>query len=269
MCFSAVIVAFEFVEPGVISPYRVILTGKLYILRTVRDVWIVACTIAYLFFTIRKTWRLVHKTRKTRKLGWRAFSVWLLIDWMIVLLTYVGAVAYIVRQLAIEWTMRLVIASANTRYVGFYMIAYWDYAFMYVGSAALSLSIFNLLKMINLNQHIFLVQSTLRRTIKKLMGAFMAFVVTFIMFVCMSMIVLGPTCRTYSRWPLATMNVFNLCLCKLRHSHGQCVYPFRLTAILFFVVVCCGVIFVWTPMLRAMFVSTHFDTIVQVNAKCR
>jgi len=259
--------AFEFVEPGVIDPYRVILTGKLYILRTVRDVWIVACTIAYLLFTIRKTWRLVQKTTKTCRRGWSAFSVWLLVDWMIVLLTYIGTVTYIMRQLAIEWTMGLVIASANTRYVGFYMIAYWDYAFMIVGSAALSLSIFNLLKMINLNQHIFLVQSTLRRTIKKLMGASMAFVVTIIMFVCMSMIVLGPMCRTYSRWPLATMNVFNLCLYKLRHSHGQCVYPFRVTAIFFFVVVCCSVIFVWTPMLRAMFVSTHFDTIVQVNAK--
>ena len=255
-------------DAGTIDPHRAILTGKLYVLRTLGDFWIVVCSIAYVFFTIRKTWRLVRETTKACRSNSRRryFTVWMYIDWSIVLVSYAGVVTYVFRQLAIEMTMRFIVGSDHRRFISFYMIAYWDYAFTCLGSAALCLSIVNLLKIINLSQHISKVQSTIRQAFKHLLRASVALVATFVLFICIALLTLGPSCRTYSTLPLATMNVFNLCLCRMRNADGDCVNVDQLATKTFFVVVGCSVLFVWVPVTRALFISTHFDTVTKVEA---
>lgn len=222
---SVVILAFEYLDVGVIEPYDRVLTTTPYfrvgVQWGVKGIVVVICQVLYMGFIVWKThssWRTLWEKRTDRAY---LTNLWTYVDWSHIILSYAAMSITYVHQNEARHIMNMVLRSP-TEFHSFYGVVQLEFVLTYLIAILLSLSFLHVLKLLNFNKHVFLVTVTLSRSVKPLVNYVVFMVFSCTIFLGLSLLVLGPWCADYSTATSAMANLFGLCLLELGFDQKEC-----------------------------------------------
>ena len=245
--FVIVTLAFEFVSLGKVVPFSNIATVQLYSLTAAQ----VAGQIIYLVLTLWYNARVMRNFLLTRNTLMQYFrSIWVFVDWSIVIFTHVAMCVYVVRAEVIEKTLAKSKDSKADRFISFYPAVYWEFLLIYVFSSILTLLVLNVLRLSSyVSKRHAIFASALSGVIVCIVGVTIVYVATFLLTLSMSVILFNESCDGYSTMPHAVIRMLKLYIYDMSGRSNRCVVDKPFINLIFFGGVMFFVAMVWRPLL--------------------
>ena len=257
--FTISLLAFEFMNVGVVEPYHEINTCELYSLTNMQDVFTIICEICYLLLTILYINRAFRSFLSVRShLRQYFLSVWTYVDWVIIMLMFAAVSVFVLRVTTIAFAVKTAL-KLKKRYVSFYDAAFYENTFTNILAATIAMFVLKALNLLYVSKRALLQTSTLKRNMKYISIFAACSVITVTLVVVGMTSVYGASCRNYSSLSTSYMNTINILLFKLNiHDMGCIMKTENIDLVLHSVVIL--VLLLW------MSISTF--TLTMLTASC-
>ena len=164
--FAISLLAFEFLDVGVVDPCHDIDTCKLYSFANMRDAVTILCEIAYLVLILLYINRAIRSfLASLTHLRRYLLSVWTYVDWVIIALVYAAVAVFIFRFMAINNVVSLVLKHRK-RYLSFKKAASYGLGFSYILAASITMFVIKSLNLLYVSKRTLLQTSKLKRNMK-------------------------------------------------------------------------------------------------------
>ena len=221
--FTISLLAFEFMNVGVVEPYHNIKTYGLYSLTNKRDVFTIICEICCLLLTIIYINRALRSFLSVRShLRQYFLSVWTYVDWVIIMMMFAAVSVFVLRVININYAVKTAL-KLKKRHVSFYDAVFYENIFTNILAATIATFVLKTFNLLYVSKRA-LFQTTTLKWNNKYISIYAAIIVlTFTLAVVGATSVYAASCRNYSSLSTSYMNTINILLFKLSIHDMGCI----------------------------------------------
>ena len=245
--FVIVTLAFEFVSLGKVEPASNIATVQVYSLTATHIVGQIIYLVLMLWYSARVI-RYFLLMRNTLNEYFK--SIWVFVDWSIVIFTHVAMFVYTLRADVIKKTMAQAKHSKADRFISFYPAVYWEFLLIYMFSIIFTLLVLNVLRLSSyVSKRHAIFASAMSGVVFCIVGITIVYVATFLLTLSISIILFNDSCGGYSTMPQAVTRMLKLYIYDMNGRSNRCVVDKPFINLIFFGGVMFFVAMVWRPLL--------------------
>ena len=231
--FTISLLAFEFMNVGVVEPYHDINTCKLYSFKNMRDAFTIICEICYLVLILLYINRAFRSFLAARThLRQYLLSVWTYVDCVIIVLVYAAVVVFIIRAKVINDVVSSLLKH-RSRFVNFKKAVSCESIFSYILAASITMIAIKTINLLYVSRRALVQTSRLKRNIKYISIYAACIVLTIALVLTVLNVLYGASCNDHSHASTSLMATVRIILFKLNHDDKDCIMGWSLVDFLF------------------------------------
>ena len=244
-------ITFECDGFGTVAPYSYIVPIHIYHLTDFKSSALIMCGIVFLIYLLWFTYNVGRTMFQMRQqLGVYMTSVWTLLDWLILVLSYGALTVFVERVVVVYHTMSLFRAGKKDVFISFNYSEHLESLFVYFLAIILTLLTVSVLKLsmyVSKRQVIF--TSALSETATSVAIISIICALTFLSTLVMSRVLFSDSCGGYSNMSSTIVSVLKLYIYQMSNTENACVNNNFVTHLSFFGMFMFVLSVLWLPFL--------------------
>ena len=246
-------ITFECVGFGTVAPYSYIVPIHIYHLTDFKSSSLIICGIVFLVYLLWYTYNVGRTMFQMRQQLWVYMtSVWTLLEWLILVLSYGAITVFVERVVVVHQTMAIFREGKKDVFVSFNYSEYLESHFVYFLAIILTLLTVSVLKLsmyVSKRQVIF--TSALSETATSVAIISIVCALTFLSTLVMSSVLFSDSCGGYSSVSSTIVRVLKLYMYQMSNTENACVNDNVVTHLSFFGMFMFVLSVLWLPFLVA------------------
>jgi len=244
-------ITFECVGFGTVTPYSYIVPIHMYHLTDFKSSALIMCGIVFMVYLLWFTYNVGRTMFQMRLQLWVYMtSVWTLLEWLIMVLSYGAITVFVERVVVVHQTMALVREGKKDAFISFNYSEYLESLFVYFLAIILTLLTVSVLKLsMYVSKRQVMFTSALSETATSVAIISIVCALTFLSALVMSRVLFSDSCEGYSNMSSTIVRVMQLFIYQMSNTENACVNDKPVSDLSFFGMFMFVLSVLWRPFL--------------------